>query len=312
MRVRASIGTLGVLGILNIKSLDPPSTGYLLLSSSRGCTGTCTYCSQSRNSTNKKFLGRIVWPEVELEEIVENVKISKFKRICIQTILKERFVEETCAIVRTLRENGYEGGISVATTPISKSGLLKLLEAGVERIGVGLDVATPELALECKKPYPWSLYLRFARLGVEILGRSNVTVHVIIGLGESEESLLNLLNLIYKLGCRAALFPYTPRGRMKPSVEISKYRVFQVVNHLLNLGFRIEDIVETVNGRVFIKRRFLELISKDAFLTSGCPDCNRPYYNESPRGPIYNYPNLDRISSDYERVLEQLRERVIR
>jgi biotin synthase len=28
----------------------------------------------------------------------------------------------------------------------------------------------------------------------------------------------------------------------------------------------------------------------EPFLTSGCPDCNRPYYNEKPSGPIYNYP----------------------
>jgi biotin synthase len=27
------------------------------------------------------------------------------------------------------------------------------------------------------------------------------------------------------------------------------------------------------------------------FLTSGCPDCNRPYYNERPGGTIYNYPS---------------------
>lgn len=27
-----------------------------------------------------------------------------------------------------------------------------------------------------------------------------------------------------------------------------------------------------------------------AFLTTGCPDCSRPYYNKRPSGPIYNYP----------------------
>jgi biotin synthase len=26
------------------------------------------------------------------------------------------------------------------------------------------------------------------------------------------------------------------------------------------------------------------------FQTSGCPDCNRPFYNEQPGGPLYNYP----------------------
>ena len=29
-----------------------------------------------------------------------------------------------------------------------------------------------------------------------------------------------------------------------------------------------------------------------AFQTSGCPDCNRPYYNERPSGPFYNYPRM--------------------
>jgi biotin synthase len=28
----------------------------------------------------------------------------------------------------------------------------------------------------------------------------------------------------------------------------------------------------------------------EPFPTSGCPNCNRPYYNEKPSGPIYNYP----------------------
>jgi biotin synthase len=28
----------------------------------------------------------------------------------------------------------------------------------------------------------------------------------------------------------------------------------------------------------------------ESFMTRGCPDCNRPYYNERPGGPMYNYP----------------------
>ncbi len=33
-------------------------------------------------------------------------------------------------------------------------------------------------------------------------------------------------------------------------------------------------------------------INGKAFETSGCPDCNRPYYDESPRGVIFNYYRL--------------------
>jgi len=28
----------------------------------------------------------------------------------------------------------------------------------------------------------------------------------------------------------------------------------------------------------------------EPFFTSGCPNCNRPFYNEKPSGPIYNFP----------------------
>jgi biotin synthase len=28
----------------------------------------------------------------------------------------------------------------------------------------------------------------------------------------------------------------------------------------------------------------------EAFRTTGCPGCNRPFYNERPSGPFYNYP----------------------
>ena len=45
-------------------------------------------------------------------------------------------------------------------------------------------------------------------------------------------------------------------------------------------------------GSVKISSSVLEnvLSSGKPFQTSGCPDCNRPFYNERPGGPIYNYP----------------------
>ena len=42
------------------------------------------------------------------------------------------------------------------------------------------------------------------------------------------------------------------------------------------------------------------------FQTSGCPDCNRPYYNEKPSGPIYNYPNKPN-KEEIEKIKKQLR-----
>ena len=42
------------------------------------------------------------------------------------------------------------------------------------------------------------------------------------------------------------------------------------------------------------------------FRTSGCPDCNRPFYNEKPSGPIYNYPKKPN-KEEIEKIKKQLR-----
>jgi biotin synthase len=42
----------------------------------------------------------------------------------------------------------------------------------------------------------------------------------------------------------------------------------------------------------------------EPFQTSGCPDCNRPFYNEKPGGPLYNYPRPLTISERSRAVRE--------
>ncbi|MDH5792671.1 MAG: radical SAM protein, partial [Candidatus Bathyarchaeota archaeon] len=51
------------------------------------------------------------------------------------------------------------------------------------------------------------------------------------------------------------------------------------------------------------------LADGEAFRTSGCPGCNRPYYNERPSGPFYNYPrNLTPEEARTEAELLELKE----
>jgi biotin synthase-related radical SAM superfamily protein len=52
---------------------------------------------------------------------------------------------------------------------------------------------------------------------------------------------------------------------------------FDEEGSLLSYGIDDQTLLQTIeNGQPFV--------------TSGCPHCNRPYYNEKPRGPIFNYP----------------------
>ena len=49
---------------------------------------------------------------------------------------------------------------------------------------------------------------------------------------------------------------------------------------------------------------------REFFNTYGCEGCNRPFYNERPSGPIYNYPETPARDVVLE-ILEKIRERGI-
>ena len=94
------------------------------------------------------------------------------------------------------------------------------------------------------------------------------------------------------------LFAFTPvRGttwenHLPPA--IAHYRRIQIAYWLLKGGYK-PDVIGYYNGSIS-KFKVPEgellgiLADGQAFQTSGCDDCNRPYYNERPGGLIYNYP----------------------
>jgi biotin synthase-related radical SAM superfamily protein len=51
------------------------------------------------------------------------------------------------------------------------------------------------------------------------------------------------------------------------------------------------DINEKITDFGINEHRLNEIIETgEPFQTSGCTFCNRPYYNERPSGPIFNFP----------------------
>jgi biotin synthase len=118
------------------------------------------------------------------------------------------------------------------------------------------------------------------------------------------------------MGVLLALFAFTPvRGtllekRVPPSV--GSYRQVQLARYLIVNGFSsYADFLFDGDGRILDfgveSSVLLELVRSGVpFLTSGCPDCNRPFYNEKPSGPIYNYPRS--LSADERaEIIRQLK-----
>jgi len=310
-QVRVSIGSLARLGMTKIRAAEEPTTLYMLQYSPGGCLGSCLFCSQARGSSPER-LSRITWPHVSLGEVLNKLRESPrvFKRLCFQTVLKPCFVEETLCITRLLAETGLP--ISVAITPVHHRILEELHATGVERLGVGLDAATPSVAARVAKPYPWRIYMKFIGEAVEVFGEGRVHVHLVAGLGETLRDMLGTMKRLYAMGAKVALFRYTPVPGLPrlPGIGVAEYRALQLARLLLEHGLDPEDYLDFTASppRALWRPPLPPGVVARAFLTSGCPGCNRPFYNESPRGPIYNYPSLRMLSSQLEVVKRQLEE----
>lgn len=318
--IRASIGTLASLGILNVELIEMPTTAYLLQYSERGCLGTCMFCPQSTlSNSSREMLSRVSWPKVELSKLVNSIKGSnRFRRICIQSIIKYGFHLEITEIIKLLRDGGVNIPISTALTPINRGYLNVLKELGVDYLGIGFDAATPRLFKLIRKPLSWEAYMQFLNDSLEIFGRRRVYVHIIVGLGEGEVDLFNSMRYFYDLGAEVALFALTPiKGTLvedwgKPSVLV--YRKAQLIRYLLSKGYNIDDYVKVSGASLLLSKGLInDVINNfneyaEAFLTSGCPGCNRPFYNEGVKGPHYNYPSIKFLMKNRDEVLHDLME----
>jgi biotin synthase len=127
--------------------------------------------------------------------------------------------------------------------------------------------------------------------------------------------MVQVIQALQDWGVTVGLFAFTPvRGTEMahvPPPPLAVYRRMQVARHLIAHGLaRADDFAFAPDGQLtdFCRPHLSSLLADGvAFQTSGCPDCNRPYYNERPGGPLYNYPR--RLNPDeIQRALAALQD----
>ncbi|HOT92035.1 MAG TPA: radical SAM protein [Anaerolineae bacterium] len=294
-RIRLSLGSAVSLGLRMAKMEAAPTTLYTLLGET--CLGACRFCTQARRSdADRQLLSRVIWPEFELPAVLESLQTDDtVRRMCIQTLLYPDLLTDLLATVRQLK-TASDAPLSICMNPVGKEWLVALKEAGVERVGVGLDCATEALFNQMKPGFSWNRYLQFVDETVEVFGVGSV--HLIAGLGETDEELVRAFQTFHDKGCTIALFAFTPvRGTQldlaPPPLE--RYRALQLARYLIAHGqVRVEDM--TFDGGKLVALNVAPAVLDRAieagtpFRTSGCPNCNRPMYNERPGGDRYNHP----------------------
>ena len=313
-QVRVSVGSAIVLGLLEGKLDSEPTTAYLMTYKGGKCTANCGFCPQARSSLSKaELLSRVSWPvfptKSVLKRLESTVNDKRIRRVCIQALNYTDVFAHLAALAKAVKQQA-KVPVSVSCQPLNRENIQRLAEAGVDRIGIALDAATEKLFDEVKGsvaggPYQWESQFRQLREAVEVFGKGNVSTHLIVGLGETEKEAVGIIQQCVDMHVLPALFAFTPiRGTAlenKRQPQIESYRRVQLARYLIVDGTaRYENMRFDVDGRIVdfsVKKEALKRVveSGQPFLTSGCPDCNRPFYNEKPSGPLYNYPRSIRL-----------------
>ncbi|MFX0053373.1 MAG: radical SAM protein [Promethearchaeota archaeon] len=304
-KIRLSIGTAIQMGLESGDMDECFSTAFLMTYTDGRCSANCAFCPQARESNSASDrLSRISWPVYDLDEVMERFsEHMTFKRACVQVLNSPGITGDVEQIVIRIGER-TQIPISISIHPLSKDEMIRLHVAGANSIGIALDACTEPLFNRIKgvdrgSPYRWHNHIEALSTALEVFGEGNVATHLIVGLGESEEEIVEFLKEMKRLKVRVGLFAFTNiRGTALEhwsQPDVSFYRRIQVVHYLLNTGILDDDQIRVAQtGEIQLDlspNRLKEILSSGAaFQTSGCKNCNRPYYNERPSGPLYNYP----------------------
>jgi biotin synthase-related radical SAM superfamily protein len=306
VKLRVSDGTASMLGLSRGRLDAPLKTAYFMTYSTLAggkCLADCSFCAlASSSSSSPEYLSRVRWRPYEMEVVMEALskREGDLKRACLQVVNYPGYLHDALEIVDSL---GRTLPVSVSIMPVGRDNFARLKERGADKVTVPMDAATPALFEKHKGKrgfYAWERHTASIGQALEAFGRSNVFTYLIVGLGESDEEAVSFMEDFREMGVNVALHSFTsvpgldiegagtPTLERSRGIQLARYLIFEKGATACNFEFReggLERIVG-VPGLTAIAE------GEEPYLTTGCPDCNRPFYTERVRGPLFNIPKL--------------------
>jgi lipoyl synthase len=289
----------------------------LLLTYPEGCRARCAYCGLAARppgaDRGRSFI-RVQWPAYPLGDIIRRISSRQeaIKRICISMITRRAAVADTAAVCARLRSR-FDIPVSLLITPtlLGDGDLERFKAAGADKVGVAVDLATPELFDRYRGggvqgPHRWDVYWQCFQRAVAVFGEGQAGVHLMVGMGETEQEMCAAIQRARDMGGRTHLFSFFPEAGSlladHPRPSMVHYRHVQLARFLIDQGIAGADRF-TFNRRGQIidfglpaAERAPIIDSGEPFRTSGCAGndgevaCNRPFANTRPGPHLRNYP----------------------
>ena len=304
----------------------------LLLTYHNGCAARCAYCGLSKNRPgtygDKSFI-RVTWPAYPLEEIIQRIdeRKNRVKRICISMITHKQAKRDTGAVCARLRSH-FDIPVSLLISPtvLNQNDLMAFKQAGADKIGVAIDLATPDLfdtyrGTGVGGPHKWGTYWNYLKEAVRVFGEGNAGAHFMVGMGETEKEMCHVIRKACNIRSRTHLFSYFPEKvsamGSHPQPPMDQYRRIQLARYFIDTGISHADRFQySRDGKIAdfgVPSSVLDqtIESGEPFRTSGCSGydgevaCNRPYGNSRPGPDIRNFP-FRPTPKDIRRIRNQL------
>jgi lipoyl synthase len=291
----------------------------LLVHYPEGCTANCAYCGLARKrpgSFQEKSFIHVAWPLYAMTDIVDaiNHAPSYVQRTCISMITNGKCRLHTIEMTKRLeKETHLPISLLISPTILKEHDLVEMKEAGADKIGVAIDLATPPLFDRYRGkgvagPHKWEKYWKILEQGLNIFGHPHVGVHLMVGMGETEKEMISLMDRLWGMGVVTHLFSFFAEDAStladRPQPRWPSYLKIQLARYLIEEGIdSYENMTFDPDGRITgfgIDSSQLERIISlgTPFMTTGCLGsdgqvaCNRPFGNCLPDVKQWNYPYL--------------------
>ncbi|MBD3188288.1 radical SAM protein, partial [Candidatus Bathyarchaeota archaeon] len=311
----------------------------LLLTYEKGCKANCAFCGLCRErkhstSNQEKSFIRVTWPVVSVQEVVNRLKTNRSKeiwRVCISMVTRKQARDDTLTIADALESTGLPVSVLLCPTIISKRWLLELKRTVVDKVGIAIDAATEDLFNELrgknvKGPHSWDKYWETVSDTVAIFGAEHASIHLMVGIGETEKDIVQCIQKAKAIGVDTHLFSFFPEPgsamETHPQPGIGTYRRIQLAREAMyrdltttsRMSFNESGQIEDLGMMEEAKQALIN--EGTAFLTQGCKDertgmiaCNRPFSNSTPfqaaRGELRNFP-FQPTREDIKQISKQL------
>lgn len=295
----------------------------LLVTYAEGCRANCSYCGlarhreESRDYADRNFI-RVDWPTARYDEVIQRVKDGQdkkqFQRMCISMITHPNSDADTFEMLEKWTKEIPDIPASILSNPttLDYDDLVKMKKLGADIFTVALDAVTPEIFERTRgktvdSPHTWEKYWQTMQWAAEIYGPEKFGAHLICGMGETEQEMMDICQKIKDMGGHNHMFAFFPeQGSMMEEwepVPREQWRRVQLGRFIIDYaGGRIDDMQFNSDGEIvdfgLPQDEVNQLIdSGKPFQTSGCPGkddeeisaCNRPYGDSTP-SDILSFP----------------------